>query len=170
MMSTFPPMVIGGVVITSLSFLLHIIAFSTTYWYTFGDVIHMGLWKSCYQSKGVEACSYYTELPVSDAHLIAAAVLESLALVAFVVAVICAFLKMFVLKEKGNMFAITGVFNLIAGEFALIGTIVFATESYGSITMDSSKFHYSFGLCIVGGIGGIFSGIVFLVAWRWWKN
>ncbi|XP_063406836.1 uncharacterized protein LOC134690730 isoform X2 [Mytilus trossulus] len=114
MMSTFPPMVIGGVVITSLSFLLHIIAFSTTYWYTFGDVIHMGLWKSCYQSKGVEACSYYTELPVSDAHLIAAAVLESLALVAFVVAVICAFLKMFVLKEKGNMFAITGVFNLIA--------------------------------------------------------
>lgn len=49
--------------------------------------------------------------------MIAAEVLESLALVAFVVAVTCAFLKIFVLKEKGNMFAITGVFNLIAGKY-----------------------------------------------------
>ncbi|VDI39326.1 Hypothetical predicted protein [Mytilus galloprovincialis] len=100
----------------------------------------------------------------------AAQALECLALLAFVAAVICAFLKMFVLKEKRMMFVVTGFLNLVSGITALIGVLVFATFSYDDFKFDGSMFHYSFGLCIVGGIGGIFSGIVFILAWRWVRN
>ncbi|XP_076083799.1 uncharacterized protein LOC143054662 [Mytilus galloprovincialis] len=130
----------------------------------------MGLWKSCIQLNGVEVCKNFADAPERDAQLAAAGVMESLALVAFVAALVCAFLKMFVLKEKGIMFVVTGLLNFIAGGLALIGTVVFATISSGGITLDSSNFHYSFGLCIVGGIGGIFTGIVFMLAWRWVRN
>ncbi|XP_071144354.1 uncharacterized protein [Mytilus edulis] len=169
-LATIPPMVIGGSIITTVSFILHIIGFSTTYWYKIGDVVHMGLWKSCIQLNGVEVCKNFADAPERDAQLAAAGVMESLALVAFVAALVCAFLKMFVLKEKGIMFVVTGLLNFIAGGLALIGTVVFATISSGGITLDSSNFHYSFGLCIVGGIGGIFTGIVFMLAWRWVRS
>lgn len=171
-LATIPPMIIGGSIISTVSFILHTIGFSTTYWYKIEDVVHMGLWKSCntVQFKGVEMCYYFTDAPVRDAQLAAAGVLESFALIAFVAALVCAFLKMFVLKEQGIMFVVIGLLNFIAGGLALIGTIVFATLSFSGFTFDSSKFHYSFGLCIVGGIGGIFSGIVFILAWRWVRN
>ncbi|VDI54376.1 cubilin [Mytilus galloprovincialis] len=55
----------------------------------------------------------------------------------------------------------------MTGITALIGVLVFATFSYDDFKFDGSMFHYSFGLCIVGGIGGTFSGIVFILAWRW---
>ncbi|XP_052085435.1 uncharacterized protein LOC127723042 isoform X1 [Mytilus californianus] len=169
-LTSIPPMIIGGSIISTVSFLLHIIGFSTTYWYKFGDVVHVGLWKSCVRLNGVEVCNYFSDAPVRDAQLTAAGVLESFALIAFVAALVCAFLKMFVLKDQGIMFVVIGLLNFIAGGLALIGTIVFATLSSRGFTFDSSNFHYSFGLCIVGGIGGIFSGIVFTLAWRWVRN
>ncbi|XP_063399371.1 uncharacterized protein LOC134684006 [Mytilus trossulus] len=169
-LATIPPMIIVGSIITSVSFILHIIGFSTTYWYTIGDLVHMGLWKSCFQSSGVEVCKYFTDAPVRDAQFTAAGVLEIFALVAFVAALVCALYEMFVLTEKGIMFVVIGLLNLMAGGHALIGTIVFAAISSGGIMLDPSNFHYSFGLCIVGGIGGIFSGIVFILAWRWVRN
>ncbi|XP_052085437.1 uncharacterized protein LOC127723042 isoform X3 [Mytilus californianus] len=165
-----PPMVIGGSIISAVSLIFHIIGFSTTYWYRVGDV-HMGLWKSCGKDlKGAEICYDITDAPVHYNQLVAAQVLECLALVAFLAAVTCAFLKIFVLKEQGMLFVVTGLLNWLAGGLALIGTIVFATLSSRGFTFDSSNFHYSFGLCIVGGIGGIFSGIVFTLAWRWVRN
>ncbi|XP_052085438.1 uncharacterized protein LOC127723042 isoform X5 [Mytilus californianus] len=168
-MPGIPPMVIGGSIISAVSLIFHVIGFSTTYWYKIGEA-HMGLWKSCGQVKGAEICFDIKDAPVRDAQLTAAGVLESFALIAFVAALVCAFLKMFVLKDQGIMFVVIGLLNFIAGGLALIGTIVFATLSSRGFTFDSSNFHYSFGLCIVGGIGGIFSGIVFTLAWRWVRN
>lgn len=165
----FPPMVIGGSIISAVSLIFHIIGFSTTYWYRVG-VAHMGLWKSCGQDKGVEICLDIKDSPVHYNQLVAAQVLECLALGAFLAAVTFAFLKMFVLTEQGILFVLTGLLNLMAGVFALIGAIVFATTSDGWFTLDTSNLHYSFGLCIVGGIGGVFSGIVFILAWRWVRN
>lgn len=165
----FPPMVIGGSIISAVSLIFHIIGFSTTYWYRVG-VAHMGLWKSCGQDKGVEICLDIKDSPVHYNQLVAAQVLECLALGAFVAAVTCAFLKMFVLKEQGMLFVVTGLLNWLAGGLALVGVIVFATMHFGAYKLDNSKFHYSFGLCIVGGIGGVFSGTVFFLAWRWVRN
>ncbi|CAG2250956.1 unnamed protein product [Mytilus edulis] len=168
-----PPMVIGGSIISAVSLIFHIIGFSTTYWYKeqtpFG-VGHFGLWKSCGIIYEVTTCVNIADQPVHNSHIIATEVLECLALGAFLAAVACAFLKMFILTEQGMLFVLTGLLNLMAGVFALIGVIVFATTSNGFYTIDSSNLHYSFGLCIVGGIGGVFSGMVFLLAWRWVRN
>ncbi|XP_063408334.1 uncharacterized protein LOC134691704 [Mytilus trossulus] len=169
-----PPMVIGGSIISAVSLIFHIIGFSTTYWYkelTPGvGVVHLGLWKSCGPILGVEKCFDIADATVHNSHIIATEVLECLALGAFLAAMACAFLKMFILTEQGMLFVLTGLLNLMAGVFALIGVIVFATTSSGGFAMDSSNLHYSFGLCIVGGIGGVFSGMVFLLAWRWVRN
>lgn len=54
--------------------------------------------------------------------------------------------------------------RIFLGGCALVGVIVFA-----SMKLDG-HFHYSFGLCIVGGIGGVFSGIIFILAWHWVKD
>ncbi|XP_071143568.1 lens fiber membrane intrinsic protein-like [Mytilus edulis] len=175
-LSEIPPMVIGGSIISAVSLILHIIGFSTTYWYLEkkdgGTIAHIGLWKYCAPAEGglVEMCVDMTDAPSYNSQYKAAQALECLALLAFVAAVVCAFLKVFVLKEKRMMFVVTGFLNLISGITALIGVIVFATFSYDDFKFDGSMFHYSFGLCIVGGIGGIFSGIVFILAWRWVRN
>ncbi|XP_071144314.1 uncharacterized protein [Mytilus edulis] len=168
-LSDIPPMVLGGSIISAVSFILHIIGFLTTFWYKVGDA-HMGLWKSCGQVQGAEICYDIKDAPVHYNQLIAAQVLECLALVAFVAAVVCAFLKMFVLKEQGMLFVVTGLLNWLAGGLALVGVIVFATMSFNGYKLDNSKYHYSFGLCIVGGIGGVFSGLVFFLSWRWVRN
>ncbi|CAC5386049.1 unnamed protein product [Mytilus coruscus] len=170
-----PPMVIGGSIISAVSLIFHIIGFSTTYWYkekkAVSDIhVHLGLWKSCAPVYGVERCVNIADLPIHNSHIVATEVLECLALGAFLAAVTFAFLKMFVLTEQGILFVLTGLLNLMAGVFALIGAIVFATTSDGWFTLDTSNLHYSFGLCIVGGIGGVFSGIVFILAWRWVRN
>lgn len=55
------------------------------------------------------------DVAVHSNQLIAAQVLECLALVAFVTAVTCAILKMFVLKEQGMLFVVTGLLNWLAG-------------------------------------------------------
>ncbi|CAC5421202.1 unnamed protein product [Mytilus coruscus] len=97
----------------------------------------------------------------------AARALECLSLVSFVAALISAVLKVFVLKEQGIMNFVAGLLNLMAGGLILIGVCVFATmQVFGGDKLDSSNFHYSFGLCIVGGIGGLISGIVFIIAWK----
>ncbi|CAC5425796.1 unnamed protein product [Mytilus coruscus] len=113
MLAEFPPMVIGGSIISAVSLIVHVIGFSTTYWYRVG-VAHMGLWKSCGEVKGAELCFDIKDAPVHYNQLVAAQVLECLALVAFVAAVTCAFLKMFVLKEQGMLFVVTGLLNWLA--------------------------------------------------------
>ncbi|XP_052085440.1 uncharacterized protein LOC127723045 [Mytilus californianus] len=160
-----PPMVIGGSIISVVSLILHIVGFATTYWFrdnndsnTFN---HFGLWKSCRVFGGNQKCD---DIKDPFARLKATEALECLALAAFLSAVVCAILKMFVLKNQRMLFVVTGLLNLLAGGFALIGVIVFATIKL------HGHFHYSFGLCIVGGIGGVFSGIVFILAWRWVKD
>ncbi|XP_071144356.1 peripheral myelin protein 22-like [Mytilus edulis] len=168
-----PPMVIGGSIISVVSLIFHIIGFSTTYWYIIKNVVgvkigHVGLWQECGPAYGRELCFDITG--GQFAQFKATEALECLALVAFVAAVICAFLKMFVLKERGILFVVTGLLNLIAGVIALIGVIVFSTISRGGHMLDASNFHYSFWLCIVGGFGGMFSGIIFILAWRWVRN
>ncbi|CAG2197366.1 LIM2 [Mytilus edulis] len=175
-LSEIPPMVIGGSIISAVSLILHIIGFSTTYWYLEkndgGILSHIGLWKYCAPAgKGLgEMCIDMTDIPIYNSQYKAAQALECLALLAFVAAVVCAFFKVFVLKEQRMLFVVTGLLNLVSGTIALIGVIVFATFSNNDFQFDDSKFHFSFGLCIVGGIGGIFSGIVFILAWRSVKN
>lgn len=53
--SGIPPMVLGGGIISTVSFVFHMIGFSTTYWYKDGDA-HTGLWKSCGKLQGAEIC------------------------------------------------------------------------------------------------------------------
>ncbi|VDI04488.1 Hypothetical predicted protein [Mytilus galloprovincialis] len=141
--ANIPPMVIGGSIISAGSLILHIVGFSTTYWLKKNvdrnSFFHLGLWKSCQVSGENEHCDY-------------------------IKAMVCAILKMFVLKNQRMLFVVTGLLNLLAGGCALVGVIVFA-----SMKLDG-HFHYSFGLCIVGGIGGVFSGIIFILAWHWVKD
>lgn len=160
-----PPMVIGGSIISVVSLILHTVGFATTYWFRDNNdsniFFHLGLWKSCQVIGGNQKCF---DIKDPDARLKATEALECLALVAFVAAVTCALLKMFILKKQRMLFVVTGLLNILAGGCALIGVIVFATIKL------HGHFHYSFGLCIVGGIGGVFSGIVFILAWRWVKD
>lgn len=60
---------------------------------------------------------------VHSNQLIAAQVMECLALVAFVAAVTCAFLKMCVLKEQGILFIVTGLLNWLAGNYYVISQL-----------------------------------------------
>ncbi|XP_063408351.1 uncharacterized protein LOC134691725 [Mytilus trossulus] len=170
LLADVPRMVIGGIIINALSLIIHVIGFSTTYWYKPDDTVHFGLWKTCGQAqKGIpEICIDIEDFPVSilNDSFKAARALECLALVSFVAALIIAVLKVFVLKEKGILNFVAGLLNLMAGGLTLIGVCVFATMQFLGDKLDSSKFHYSFGLCIVSGIGGLISGIVFIRSWR----
>ncbi|XP_063405650.1 claudin domain-containing protein 2-like [Mytilus trossulus] len=172
-LAEIPPMLIGGNILSAISLILHIIGFSTTYWFRF-ETVHIGLWKYCAEDKhfikGAEYCLDLIDVPGYSNQLIAAQVLECLALVAFVAAVTCVFLKIFVLKEQVMLLVVTGLLNWLAGGLSLVGVIVYATMSFGGSKLGYSHFHYSFGLCIVGGIGAVFSGIVFFLAWRWVRN
>ncbi|VDI04486.1 Hypothetical predicted protein [Mytilus galloprovincialis] len=163
--ANIPPMVIGGSIISAGSLILHIVGFSTTYWLKKNvdrnSFFHLGLWKSCQVSGENEHCDYIKD---QNARFKASEAMECLALLAFVAAMVCAILKMFVLKNQRMLFVVTGLLNLLAGGCALVGVIVFA-----SMKLDG-HFHYSFGLCIVGGIGGVFSGIIFILAWHWVKD
>ncbi|XP_063408335.1 uncharacterized protein LOC134691705 [Mytilus trossulus] len=167
-----PPMVIGGSIISVVSLILHIVGFATTYWYWHnynGSIIyHFGLWKSCQQLGEIQLCNYITDQ--HNNYLTAAEVIESLALGAFLAAQISALLKVFVLKKQRILFIVTGLLNFVAGALTLVGVIVFATMRLaGQIQLDG-HFNFSFGLCIVGGIGGVCSGVVFILAWRWVKD
>ncbi|XP_071144056.1 lens fiber membrane intrinsic protein-like [Mytilus edulis] len=168
-----PPMVIGGSILSAVSLILHIIGFSTAYWFRF-NTVHMGLWRYCAEDKHIiKGAEYCLDLIDGLGHfnqLIVAQILECFALLAFLAALSCAFLKMFVLKDQGMLFLVTCLLNWLAGGLALVGVTVYATMSFGGSKLGNSHFHYSFGLCIVGGIGGVFSGIVFLLAWRWVRN
>ncbi|XP_052086106.1 uncharacterized protein LOC127723499 [Mytilus californianus] len=171
LLADVPRMVIGGIIISALSLILHVIGFSTTYWYKPEDTGHFGLWKTCGQAqKGVpEICIDNEDFSGSllNDNFKAARALECLALVSFIAALTSAVLKIVVLKEKGILNFVAGLVNLMAGGLTLIGLCVFATmQLFGGVKLDSTKFHYSFGLCIVGGIGGLISGIVFIIAWR----
>ncbi|CAC5422667.1 unnamed protein product [Mytilus coruscus] len=170
LLADVPRMVIGGIIINALSLILHVIGFSTTYWYKPEDTGHFGLWKTCVPvRKGVpEKCFDNEDVLASllNDNFKAARALECLALVSFVAALISAVLKVFVLKEQGIMNFVAGLLNLMAGGLTLIGVCVFATMQVFGDKPDASNFHYSFGLCIVGGIGGLISGIIFIIAWK----
>lgn len=52
-----------------------------------------------------------------NARFKASEAMECLALLAFIAALVCAILKMFVLKNQRMLFVVTGLLNLLAGEY-----------------------------------------------------
>lgn len=56
LLADVPRMVIGGIIINALSLIIHVIGFSTTYWYKPDDTVHFGLWKMCGQKGIPEIC------------------------------------------------------------------------------------------------------------------
>ncbi|XP_071161454.1 uncharacterized protein [Mytilus edulis] len=155
-----PPLVIAGFIITVLSFVLHLIGYVTSYWLAwFGEnVTHIGLWERC---DHYNKCVSMSAIRDHSVTLTATQILESLALVAYVAAVVCATLHSFVVKQR-SLFIVGATTNCVAGSLGLIGCILFCTIR----TVALDHLNFSFAFCVVAGIGAIISGVLFIRAWK----
>ena len=146
-------MVIAGIIITIAAFILHLIGFSTPYWYKVGTD-HLGLWQAC----GPRNCAALPSHYLTDQYRGAQA-LECLAFIAFLVTVVVIVLKLFVMKDKHILHIVMALGNFIAGGFAMLGVIV-----YGNIDgLDSSNFHFSFGFCIIAALAAFAAGALIII-------
>ncbi|XP_063426454.1 uncharacterized protein LOC134710167 [Mytilus trossulus] len=162
--NSIPPLVIAGFITTVLSFVLHLAGYVTSYWLAwFGEnETHIGLWERCDHIKHIyNNCVNMSAIRDYSGMLTASQILESLALVAYVAAVVCATLHSFVVKQR-SLFIVGAITNCIAGSIGLIGCIIFCTIR----TVALDHLHFSFAFCVVAGIGGIVSGVLFIRAWK----
>ncbi|VDI58658.1 Hypothetical predicted protein [Mytilus galloprovincialis] len=115
------PLVIAGFIITVLSFVLHLIGYVTSYWLAwFGEIVtHIGLWERCDHIKHIyNKCVSMSAIRDHSVTLTATQILESLALVAYVAAVVCATLHSFVVKQR-SLFIVGATTNCVAGSLAV---------------------------------------------------
>lgn len=148
-------MVIAGIIITIAAFILHLIGFATPYWYK--DGIHQGLWLYC----GANDCVTFPSQFLSD-QFKAAQALECLAFIAFLATIVVIVLKLFVMKDQSILYIVMALGNFIAGGFSMLGVIVYGTLD----GVDSSKFHFSFGFCIVAALAAVVAGALIIIGKR----
>lgn len=185
-------------IIAATSFVFHVVGFSTPYWYQFesyededrndlsfknGHIIHLGLWHYCKKYVEEKCTEDYCYSFSDDNREIniplkvqAAQVFESLALVMYIVVIVCAVLKIFVLKDRTLLTLVAAVGSFIAGEFAAFGVILFGTicnvrdlKEYRPNDVHyfkPSNFHFSLAFCIIAALAINASGILFIIAWR----
>lgn len=184
-------------IIATTSLVFHVVGFSTPYWYQLesyenrdindpsfkrGRITHLGLWHYCVKDVEEKCTEDYCYSLSDDSKGIdiplkvqATQVFESLALVMYLVVIVCAVLKIFVLKERTLLTLVAAVGSFIAGGFALFGVILFGTicnvkdlKEYrsGVHYFKPSNFHFSFAFCIIAALATIASGILFIIARR----
>ncbi|CAC5380130.1 unnamed protein product [Mytilus coruscus] len=159
-----PPLVIAGFIITVLAFVLHFIGYVTSYWLAwFGEYESLiGLWQRCDHIKYIyNKCTSMQDFRDQPVKFTATQVLESLALIGYIAAVVCATLHAFVVKQR-SLFIAGATTNCVAGSLGLIGCIIFCTAE----TIALNHLHFSFAFCFIAGIGGIVAGVFFVRAWK----
>lgn len=74
-------------------------------------------------------------------------------------AVVLVAVQLFLMKETDILKKAGAVCCIVAGAFALIGVIVYATQS----GLQTSNLHFSFAFCIIAAVGGIVAGVLLLI-------
>ncbi|CAC5401949.1 unnamed protein product [Mytilus coruscus] len=152
------PITIAGFIVAIVSFVLQLIGFATPYWmyaYTGGVAVHYGLWQICLPT----CVKYDCGLPGCASAFKGTQALETLAFMILLAAVVLVAIQLFVMKDKDILKKSGSVCCIVAGAFALIGIIVFATQN-GIVT---SNLHFSFAFCIIAAVGGIVAGVLLLI-------
>ncbi|CAG2230532.1 unnamed protein product [Mytilus edulis] len=85
--------------------------------------------------------------------------LETLAFIILLAAVILVAVQLFVMKDKDIMKKAGAVCCIVAGAFAIIGVIVYATQKGVKI----STLHFSFAFCVIAAVGGIVAGVLLII-------
>ncbi|CAG2230531.1 unnamed protein product [Mytilus edulis] len=157
------PITIAGFVVAIVSFVLQLIGFATSYWLyrKMRDAeYHAGLWQICLPTRsGTTECEQIECGKFSCINLKGTQALETLAFIILLAAVVLVAVQLFVMKDKDILKKAGAVCCIVAGAFALIGVIVFATES----SIQTSDLHFSFAFCIISSVCGIVAGILLVI-------
>ncbi|VDI57965.1 Hypothetical predicted protein [Mytilus galloprovincialis] len=151
------PISIAGFIVAIVSFVLQLIGFATPYWMYAkrGNIAsHYGLWQTCFPTCGKFDCGV---IECSSA-LKGTQALETLAFIILLAAVVLVAVQLFVINDKDILKKAGALCCIVAGVFALIGVIVYATQN----GVQTSNLHFSFAFCIIAAVGGFVAG-VFLV-------
>jgi len=154
---------IGGV-----SLLLNIVGLAIPNWLykSVGDnTIKLGLWRGCFPTGLGTVCDSYTTDAISDS-LKGVRALELLGMLLLIAALVCAALKLFVLKTQAMLPKVAGACAVVAGAFMIIGCVVYAVKTKDELTKGlpfSLDLHAGFALCIVAGIGSIVAAVLFFM-------
>ncbi|VDI57964.1 Hypothetical predicted protein, partial [Mytilus galloprovincialis] len=120
-----------------------------------GGAVHSGLWQACQSTTCISGCGVVrcpTALKGTQA-------LETLAFIILMAAVVLVAVQIFVMKDKDIMKKAGAVCCIVAGVFAIIGVIVYATQKGFPI----STLHFSFAFCVIAAVGGIVAGVLLII-------
>ncbi|VDI12049.1 Hypothetical predicted protein [Mytilus galloprovincialis] len=157
------PTTIAGFILAIISFVLQLTSFATPYWMhiKMGTVdSHFGLWQMCLSTtSGTTECAQIECEKFGCPSFKGTQALETLAFIILLAAVILVAIQLFVMKDKDILKKAGAVCCIVAGAFALIGVIVYATQK----GVQTSNLHFSFAFCIIAAVGGIVSGVLLII-------
>ncbi|CAC5401950.1 CACNG6 [Mytilus coruscus] len=152
------PITMAGFIVGIVSFVLQLIGFATPYWRYAkrGSVaLHYGLWQTCLPTCVKFDCGVFG----CTSALKGTQALETLAFIILLAAVVLVAVQLFMMKDKDILKKAGAVCCIVAGVFALIGVIVFATQN----GIEKSNLHFSFAFCIIAAVGGIVAGVLLVI-------
>ncbi|CAI9723971.1 XP_029637759.1uncharacterized protein LOC115213003 isoform X2 [Octopus vulgaris] len=144
----------------SLGLLLFIIGFSTSHWVVYGHQ-HTGLWEKFFCTHRV--CYEVSAVSRHNADWFKACqALETLGLIALLLAFIILFLYMFVETCRGRNALLAIMICTFAGvAFIIIGVIIFNTKKAGSLY----EIGWSMGLAIAGAVFAFIAGVMVVLGY-----
>ncbi|XP_063419737.1 uncharacterized protein LOC134704884 [Mytilus trossulus] len=152
------PLTVAGFLSAIVSSVLQLIGFATPFWIYVkiqGVAVHSGLWQACISTTCTSGCGVFgcpNALKGTQA-------LETLAFIILLAAVVLVAVQLFVMKDKDIMKKAGAVCCIVAGVFAIIGVIVYATQEGVKI----STLHFSFAFCVIAAVGGIVAGVLLII-------
>lgn len=139
------------------SILLHLVGFSTTYWYKNGSV-HSGIWKWCNPTN-----CYNINLKGPDADtMYSVQTIEIITSLCYLIVFSCITLKMHFLKERKGLYPTICINTILGAVFGIIGVIMYTTLD----SFQWSTIHFSFVFMIIASIGGIIGSVLVFLGYR----
>nr|XP_022303781.1 claudin-1-like [Crassostrea virginica] len=156
--------ILVGAVLAFCAFILQVIGLASPYWVTYdygGAKVYMGLWKFCVKNTLGTNCVDSSDIILKAEWLSAVKAMSIMGLLALIVALGMAGLKLFVMKENKvlRLVAITATFA--AAGFILISIAVYAAKM-NDLFPTILKYHFAFAFCILAMLSAIGAGCLML--------